>query len=211
VRLLPAGEHALLVEVADTAAALALHAQARRHRCRALDIVPGARTVLFDGVDDVAALAAEVTTWTLGSERQAGAEPEKAQPPALAGPLEVPTVYDGPDLDEVAQRWRVSRADVASTHSAHTYTVAFCGFLPGFAYCVGLPQRLAVPRRSTPRSAVPAGSVALADAFTGVYPRASPGGWQLIGHTDLGLWDAAKEPPALLSPGIAVRFVAVAR
>jgi KipI family sensor histidine kinase inhibitor len=211
VRLLPAGEHGLLVEVADTPAALALHAQARRHGCPALDIVPGARTVLFDGVDDVAALAAQVTTWMLGFEHQARAEPEQAQPAALADPLEVPTLYDGPDLDEVARRWGMSGEDVASTHSAYTYTVAFCGFLPGFAYCVGLPQRLAVPRRSTPRSAVPAGSVALADAFTGVYPAPSPGGWQLIGHTDLRLWDAAREPPALLSPGTAVRFVAVDR
>lgn len=87
--------------------------------------------------------------------------------------------------------------------------MAFCGFAPGFGYLTGLPADRAVPRRATPRAAVPPGAVAVAGEYTGVYPRSSPGGWQLLGHTDLVLWDADREPPALLRPGARVWFVPV--
>jgi KipI family sensor histidine kinase inhibitor len=121
--------------------------------------------------------------------------------------VEVPTTYDGPDLEEVARVWGMSTAEVVATHTGLEHEVAFCGFSPGFAYCAGLPEHLAVPRRHDPRPRVPAGSVAVADRWTGVYPTASPGGWQLLGRTDLVLWDADREPPATLAPGTRVRFV----
>jgi KipI family sensor histidine kinase inhibitor len=116
-------------------------------------------------------------------------------------------VYDGADLADVAAHWGVSPAAAVALHSAIEYRVAFCGFAPGFAYLTGLPADRAVPRRATPRAAVPAGSVGLAGRYTGVYPSVSPGGWQLIGRTAERLWDTAREPAALLAPGTRVRFV----
>lgn len=90
------------------------------------------------------------------------------------------------------------------------FRVAFCGFAPGFGYLTGLPERYHLPRRATPRTAVPAGSLALAGEYAGVYPRSSPGGWQLIGSTDAVLWDPEREPAALFAPGVRVRFEEVA-
>ncbi|WP_377323398.1 allophanate hydrolase subunit 1 [Pimelobacter simplex] len=118
-------------------------------------------------------------------------------------------VYDGPDLAEVAGQTGLSEAEVVAAHTATPWRVAFGGFAPGFAYLVGGDPRLRVPRRAEPRTTVPAGSVGLAGEFSGVYPRASPGGWQLIGRTDVVLWDLDREPPALLAAGATVRFVAV--
>ena len=111
------------------------------------------------------------------------------------------------DLAEVAAISGLSQEDVVARHLRPEYQVAFCGFAPGFAYIVGGDPALRVPRRRNPRTAVPAGSVALADEFTGVYPRQMPGGWQLIGRTDAVLWDLDRDPPALLPPGTRVRFV----
>ena len=196
MRVLPAGERALLVEVADTPSALALYACARQSGWPVTDLVPAARTVLFDGVADPTALAAELATWRLSG----------AQPPTREA-VELPTVYDGADLPEVAQLWDMTAAEVVATHTKTAFTVAFCGFSPGFAYCTGLPESLRVPRRASPRQRVPAGAVGLADVFTGVYPRSSPGGWQLIGSTSRQLWDLHADPPALLVPGTPVRFV----
>ena len=190
------GSDALLVDCTDLAEAMALHAEARRRDVPAHDVVPGARTVLFDGVADPAALADEIGSWRL--------EPGSS----VAGDLvELPTSYDGPDLDDVAKRWDMTRDEVVDTHRGTEFVVAFCGFAPGFAYCSGLPDRLAVPRLDSPRTKVPAGSVGLAGAFTGVYPTASPGGWRIIGTTTAPLWDADRESPALLAPGTRVRFV----
>ena len=98
-------------------------------------------------------------------------------------------------------------AEVVRRHAGREWTVAFCGFAPGFAYLTGGDPALRVPRRDTPRTAVPAGSVGLADGFSGAYPRRMPGGWQLIGRTDAVLWDLDRQPPALLPPGTRVRFV----
>jgi KipI family sensor histidine kinase inhibitor len=115
--------------------------------------------------------------------------------------------YDGDDLADVAVAAGLSVADVIALHSGAEYRVAFCGFMPGFSYLVGLHPRLQLPRRATPRTRVPAGSVAIADAFTGVYPRQSPGGWHLLGYTDLTMWDDRRTPAATLPPGAVVRFV----
>ncbi|WP_371521210.1 5-oxoprolinase subunit PxpB [Kitasatospora sp. NBC_01300] len=196
------GERALLVELDDTAQVAALYGWLReRQESGALgaveEIVPAARTVLLDGVADVDALAALLRT----------ARPSAAA--AATGPLvEVPTVYDGGDLAEVAALWGVSEEAAVRIHTGPEYVVAFCGFAPGFGYLTGLPPRYAVPRRATPRSSVPVGSVALAGPYTGVYPGSSPGGWQLIGRTGLVLWDTGREPAALLAPGVRVRFTA---
>jgi KipI family sensor histidine kinase inhibitor len=202
VRFRPVGADALLVEVGSVEEATALYRTARRLGVPATDIVLGARTVLFDGVGDVAALEGEVRGWSPADE---GVQP------SVERPVEVPTVYDGPDLDAVARAWDTTTRDVVAIHTGHEMRVAFCGFAPGFPYCTGLPAGLRVPRLDTPRTRVAPGSVALADEYTGVYPAASPGGWRLIGRTELVLWDPGRTPPATLAPGTLVRFVEVAR
>jgi len=202
MRFRPVGADALLVEVGGVEQATALYSMARRLGVPATDIVLGARTVLFDGVADVPALQQEVRGW---------APADGGVRPAVERPVEVPTVYDGPDLDAVARAWDTTTADVVAIHTGHEMRVAFCGFAPGFPYCTGLPAGLRVPRLDSPRTRVPPGSVGLADEYTGVYPAASPGGWRLIGRTELMLWDPARTPPATLAPGTLVRFVEVAR
>jgi len=128
-----------------------------------------------------------------------------------AGPLvEIATTFDGEDLGFVASAWQVSIETVVERLVSVEFTVAFCGFAPGFAYLRGLPAEWEIPRLDAPRPRVPAGSVALAGAYAGIYPTASPGGWRLIGHTDQTLFDVRREPPALLAPGTRVRL-AVAR
>lgn len=196
------GESALLVTCADLAEVRATYAWAR-HAVDAVDVVPAARTVLLDGVADLAAVRELVAS----RESGAGSEPpDAAHHPG--GPLvELPVTYDGPDLADVARRWDVATDEVAGLHAAQEYVVAFCGFAPGFAYCTGLPDRLAVPRHDRPRPRVEAGAVGLAGEFTGVYPTASPGGWRLIGRTATALWRPDEDEPALLAPGTRVRFV----
>jgi len=193
MRFRAVGEHALLVEVDDAASALALAAWARDTGIEATDVVPGAGTVLFDGVAP-----------DLGERLAAWPGPAAAAPGAL---VEVAVTWDGPDLEWVAERWGTDPAGVAARLGDLELVSAFCGFAPGFAYLAGLPADLAVPRLATPRPRVPAGSVALADAWCGVYPSASPGGWRLLGHTDAALWDVDRAEPALLAPGTRVRFV----
>lgn len=189
------GRSAVLVDVADTAAALSLAQHVRSADVGALEVVPGASTVLVDGVDP-GRLEAVLDAW----------RPGKAQPD---GPLvEIPTSYGGDDLAAVADAWGTDVDTVVRRHQETEFVSAFCGFAPGFAYLTGLPEHLAVPRRSSPRTRVPAGSVALADTWCGVYPTSSPGGWQLIGTTSAPLWDVDRDPPALLAPGTRVRFVA---
>ncbi len=202
IRLRPVGPNALLADVADSATALQVAHHVRAHR-RPLagEIVPGASTVLFDDVLDRAALDDVLTHW----------RPDASH--ADAGPLvELPTDYDGPDLADVAGFWGTDVDGVVARHAAIEFVAAFCGFAPGFAYLSGLDAvGLAVPRLETPRTRVPAGSVALAGGWCGVYPRASPGGWRLIGRTDAALWDVGRiavgEQPALVAPGTRVRFV----
>ena len=125
--------------------------------------------------------------------------------------IEIPVIYggeSGPDLDEVAAHAGLMREAVIELHSGAEYRVAMLGFTPGFPYLLGLPDALHMPRRATPRTRVPAGSVAIGGAQTGVYPRETPGGWHLIGRTPLHLFDPARDPPALLKPGMRVKFVA---
>lgn len=204
-RVVPYGPRAVLIELdgdrrpADVAAALGAEA-AWEHAT----IVPAARSVLVelpDGNIDGDVLG-ELGEWL------AGAGPAEARRGATAL-VEVPTVYGGADLDEVAQACGLDPAEVIARHTASTFTVAFCGFAPGFAYLDGLDERLRLPRRATPRTSVPAGSVAIADRYGAIYPTASPGGWHLLGTTDLRVFDPGGDPPSLLSPGTAVRFVAV--
>ncbi|KUL68951.1 MULTISPECIES: 5-oxoprolinase subunit B family protein [unclassified Streptomyces] len=202
MRTLPVGDDALLVEVSSGEEARALHAELLRRRAEGLlavrEIVPAARTVLLDGLTDPDRLAAELALSDV--------------PPAPAHARDVvqlPVRYDGPDLADVAAHWGVPPDEVARIHAGTEFSVAFCGFAPGFGYLTGLPRRYDVPRRATPRTAVPAGAVALAGPYTGVYPRSSPGGWQLIGTTDAVLWDHTRMPAALLAPGTRVRFVPV--
>lgn len=203
MRLLRVGADSLLVEVADTTAAMRVYDEALRQQVEAADVVPAARTVLFSGVPDLATLEKELATWELA---------ELAHTPPGHGPVvEVPTVYDGPDLDSVARHWELTTQEVVDRHTSREMVVAFCGFAPGFAYCTGLEELPPVPRLAEPRTRVPAGSVGLADVFTGVYPSPSPGGWQLIGRTDIELWDESREQPATLAPGTRVRFVQVPR
>lgn len=201
-RVLAMGRDAVLVETEDGERAQALHAELLRRRAagefaEVREIVPAARTVLVAGLADVPAFAAEVARWEVPPVRDAGGEVR-----------ELPVRFDGPDVAEVAALWSVTPAELAGIVTGTPFRVAFCGFAPGFAYLTGLPARFHVPRRATPRTKVPAGSVALAGPYAGVYPRASPGGWQLLGTTDAELWDVEREPPALLAPGTRVRFVA---
>lgn len=123
--------------------------------------------------------------------------------------VEIPVRYDGQDLGEVAKLTGLSESQVVELHSSTTFTAAFAGFAPGFMYCTGLPEVLQLPRRSTPRVQVPAGSLAMADSYTAIYPLNSPGGWNLIGTTDVQMFDASAKQPSLLLPGDRVRFVPV--
>jgi KipI family sensor histidine kinase inhibitor len=199
VKLRRAGADGLLVELDDLDTVLRLAAELRRRAPPGIvEIVPAARTVLLVGAG-LEALAAELPGWPL---------PPLALPART--PLEIPVTYDGPDLDEVCALTGLARDALIELHTGATLTTAFCGFAPGFGYLSGLPRRLHVPRRATPRAQVAAGSVGLAGEFTGVYPRASPGGWHLIGHTTLALWDERSHPPSRLAPGVPVRFVRAA-
>jgi allophanate hydrolase subunit 1 len=188
----PVGRHALLVEVASPQDAVALASWAR-DRALARDVVPGAETVLFDGVGDPDALSLALGAWTPGEV-------------PVGRHVEIPVVYDGPDLESVAAAWGCAVEEIPARHQAAELLSAFCGFAPGFAYLSGL--EVSVPRLATPRTRVPAGAVALAGTWCGIYPVASPGGWQIIGTTDARLWDPQWPEPALLAPGTRVRFVA---
>lgn len=196
MRVLPYGERALLAELDEPATV-----PGTRDSIAALEgvieAVAGARTVLAV-VDPGALYQVRVAL--------AGIEPTTFRR-ADRDSVEVPVVYDGADLADVAAEVGLSVDDVVSRHSAANYVVRFCGFSPGFAYLDGLDPRLHVARRAEPRTAVPAGSVAIAGEFTGVYPHPSPGGWRLLGRTAAVLWDVTRDPPALLAPGSPVRFV----
>lgn len=208
VRLLEMGDSAILVETGDIDDVLVL-APALDDLVRSgdpdlaavTDVVPAARTVLLvaNPAADLARIAVRV--WRLAADLDRGAS--RAQERVV----EIPVRYDGPDLEEVARLTRLDVREVVAAHTSTPWRVGFGGFAPGFAYLVGGDTRLTVPRRSSPRTAVPVGAVGLAGEFSGVYPRSSPGGWQLIGTTDVVLWDERRDPPALLQPGLSVQFV----
>ena len=205
-RLVDLGDAGVLVEVGGLPDVLALFAALERDRRQGLapiveDVVPAERTLLvrFDpSVTDVG----DVRRWLLRTKPVPGR-------PVDAGLVEVPVRYDGADLDDVGRLTGLGARGVVAAHTGRDWTVAFTGFAPGFGYLVDGDPRLRVPRLATPRTRVPAGSVALAGAYSGVYPRSSPGGWRLLGTTAVPVWDVDRDPPALLRPGLSVRFVAV--
>ena len=200
MRVRPVGATALLLEFPDGEQVESWRAELWRRRTQgdlqALDIVPGARTVLLDGVPP--GTADLIAGWT------------PADPSAVAeeAPLvEIPTTFDGDDLDAVAGHWGVDVATAVERLTTTPLRVAFSGFAPGFAYLAGMPDDWSVPRLPAPRPRVPAGSVALAGSYAGIYPTASPGGWRLVGRTTAELFDVHRDPPALLAPGTRVHLV----
>jgi KipI family sensor histidine kinase inhibitor len=203
IRPRPAGVRAVVLDLdegaepAQTAAAVRLLAE--RLGVVLVEVVPGALTVLVVAADRAALQR------LLAALPRLPAAPEEAE--ASGAVLELPVRYDGPDLDHVARTTGLSVEQVVRRHSAVVYRAAFSGFAPGFAYLSGLDPVLRLPRRETPRTAVPAGALAVADGWTAVYPRRTPGGWHLLGTVDVPVFDLASEPPALLGPGRRVRFV----
>jgi KipI family sensor histidine kinase inhibitor len=202
IRFLTARDDALLVELDDLDQAVALYESLTTDPVRGVGVpVPGARTLLVPfrpSAITARALAAELRTRPL--ERRAT---------SAARTVEIPVRYDGEDLDEAADLLGWSTDELVRRHTAAAWTVGFVGFAPGFAYLTSDDPELVVPRRTTPRTRVPAGSVALAGPYSGVYPRESPGGWQLVGRTDAPVWDVTRDRPALMLPGDKIRFVPV--
>lgn len=204
MRVLPSGTTALLVEMADLDEVLGLYAALVDDLPDGVvDVVPAARTLLVvtdPDVTTVSQVAEAVRRTTPREDRLDSGEL-----------LEIPVTYDGEDLEEAAQLLGCDGAELVRRHTADQWTVAFCGFVPGFGYLTSKTWQAEVPRRSSPRKNVPPGSVALAGEFSGVYPRESPGGWQLIGRTRETMFDPTRDPAALLRPGTRVRFVEAGR
>lgn len=201
-RLLPSGESALLVECDSLEEVLALHdALAADPRPGVVELVPAARTILV-AVDPARLPLESAATWV----RRIPAEAGSRVAGAAAAPVTIPVTYDGEDLAATAAQLAVSSEALVARHTGIEWRVAFIGFAPGFGYLVSDDWPFEVPRLDAPRPRVPAGSVAIAGAFGGVYPRQSPGGWRLIGRTEATLWDPEAAEPALLAPGRRVRF-----
>lgn len=197
MRIVPAGENAVLVEFDGLDETMAYYRSLTADPpSRVADLVPAARTVLvmFDGPKQ------PILDWISATEPAVDVDDDRSDTVTIS------VVYDGEDLDEVARLTGLSTTEVVAAHTDQAWIVAFGGFAPGFGYLVGTDARLHVPRRASPRTSVPAGSVGLAGDFSGIYPRSSPGGWQLIGRTDAQLWNLDRDPPALLRPGTTVRF-----
>ena len=209
------GDHALLLQLEDNEA---VHAARRVVRDRfgdqLVEVVPGHQTLLVvwdEGSEDAVALVSDLKALASdasGFKSDTSAIVKEPPPPVVV----IPVRYDGADLEEVAAKLSVSQQAVIGVHAGAEYVVAFMGFSPGFPYLIadqsarGRLPLLELPRRSTPRTEVPAGSVAVAAGYCGIYPHSSPGGWNLLGRTDAVLFDAERDPPALLEPGARVRF-----
>lgn len=213
MQLFDVGDCAVLVELPGLDDVLALHAALRRAQgasdaavaVAVEDLVPAARTVLVR-FDPRRTTTDDVRAWV--SARQREAEADGARAGAGADELiQLPVRYDGADLEDVGRLTGLGADGVVAAHTATEWTVAFTGFAPGFGYLVGGDPRLEVPRLATPRVRVPAGSVALAGRYSGVYPQDSPGGWRLIATTRVAVWDLDRDPPGLLRPGVRIRFV----
>lgn len=199
MRLRDAGERAVLVELQTLEEVHGLTSAVRQAAVPGVvDVVPAYRTVLV-----TVAAPSQLPRLRDALPQLLPAAPDMSPPPRV---VTLDVLYDGPDLDEVCARTGLTRQELVARHTAPDYLVAFLGFVPGFPYLVGLDPALHVPRRATARTSVPAGSVGLAGDQTGVYPRSTPGGWQLIGRTDAVLFDAARTPPSLLAPGDRLRF-----
>ena len=211
-RVLPNGDDAVLVEVDSLAEVVALHRRlwVSDRAPGLVDAVTGARTLLLvaesaSALVDIRSRAHEAIRWLDAQEPGVSTRTGRAVDDGEV--VDIPVHYDGPDLLDVAELTGLSPDEVVTAHTGRPWLVGFAGFAPGFAYLVDGDPRLDVPRRANPRSRVPAGAVGLAGEFSGIYPRSSPGGWQLIGRTDQVLWDLDRDPPALLRPGLWVRFV----
>jgi len=206
VRRLTVGDDALLVELDDGKAVVSTYRQILAMveagaLPRPRDLVPAARTVLVDGVTP--------DLWWDAFTSAVSLRDLSTDPGGPADSREVVTIamrYDGEDLDEVAHLWHCDVDEVVRRHRDAEFTVAFCGFAPGFAYCTSAPTLPEVARRDDPRTKVPPGAVGLAGPYCGIYPVAMPGGWQLIGSTDEVMFDVDRDEPALLRPGDRVRF-----
>jgi KipI family sensor histidine kinase inhibitor len=204
-RLLPSGDAALLVECDSLHEVLALHdALAEAQPAGVVELVPAARTILV-AVDPAVLPLESAATWV----RRIHIEAVSRNGGARQAAVTIPVVYDGDDLKATAALLEVTPDELVARHTATPWRVAFVGFAPGFGYLVSDDWPFEVPRLDAPRTRVPAGAVAVAGAFGGVYPRQSPGGWRLIGRTDAPLWNPDADPPALLVPGRRVRFVPV--
>jgi KipI family sensor histidine kinase inhibitor len=205
-RVLPYGDDAVLVELAGLDEVRALDDAVRAARASdpdaaaIVDQVPATRTLLLRVRDGADARELPVLRWW-------AARSQRARESGV-GEVVLRVDYDGADLADVARLTGCTPDEVVARHTGSVYTVAFGGFMPGFAYLTGLDPALRVPRLDSPRERVPPGSVAIADEFSAVYPAASPGGWRLLGRCDAVLFDVDREPPALLQPGARVRFVA---
>jgi KipI family sensor histidine kinase inhibitor len=198
------GDQALLLGCESTEEVLALATALREAQLPGvLDIVPASRTVLIKLADP------RYQAPTRQRLKRLRIDPAATHHTAGDVDVVIEVIYDGTDLADVAAHTGMTATEVVEAHTATPWRVGFGGFAPGFAYLIGGDPRLAVPRRSDPRTAVPAGSVGLAGEFSGVYPRQSPGGWQLIGRTEAVLWDIDRPEPALLLPGMWVQFRAV--
>ena len=202
-RVEPYGEEALLLAI-DGEAGIAEQARLEA-LARAIRSEPGVREAVV-GLGNLGVLVARGSRQRIATalverlaEEQLGAQAERIH--------EIPVRYDGEDLEELAALHGLSIEETIARHLAPLYSVAFVGFSPGFAYLLGLDPQLATPRRVRPRARVPAGSLAIGDTFTGIYPVASPGGWQLLGRTESVLFDPERSPAALLAAGDRVRFV----
>lgn len=196
--MLAMGERAVLVEAGPLDPPALADAITLSLGDRLEDVLPAAATVLVRLIDEVTPDVIERIT------RLTTSDIDRA--PVAAGAVDIDVRYDGADLAAVAEAVGLSIAEVVELHSGAEYRVEFCGFAPGFAYLSGLPSRLHLPRRATPRVRVPAGAVAIAADYSAVYPSASPGGWHLLGSTSTVLWDVQRTPPSPLRPGVAVRF-----
>lgn len=200
------GDRCIMVELEDAHERRRLDAALRRAPIDGVvEHVPAARTVLLR-----CAAPSEVTR-VAGCVRALDLSTVTGQHNRSAEAVEIAVRYDGEDLDAVAELVGLTPRELVERHTGQLWSVEFAGFMPGFGYLSGDGWGLQVPRRDSPRMRIPAGSVALAGDFTGLYPQASPGGWQLIGTTDAVLWDVDRQPPALLVPGASIRFVEVRR
>jgi KipI family sensor histidine kinase inhibitor len=201
-RVLPYGKRAVLVDLDNAADVVGLHAALTAESPDGMvELVPAARTLLVR-FDPARTDSSRITDLVLGLPL------DRVSVTHQGKRVDIPVSYTGEDFADVARACELSIDEVVARHQANTYVAAFGGFAPGFAYLTGLDSALHVPRRATPRTKVPAGSVAIAGEYTAIYPHASPGGWQLIGHTDLPVWDVHRARPHLLPPGTEVRFVA---
>lgn len=200
VHVIDYGPAALLLEARDAREALGLYRAVLAADLPISEAVPAARTVLVRFPDAMSCTASRGHLACL--------EPLTVDT-APAREVTIPVTYDGADLSTIAELTGLNVDEVIARHTARIYDVAFVGFAPGFGYLTGLDEALHVPRLDSPRTSVPAGSVAIAGPYAAVYPTASPGGWRLLGRTDLAVFDVDRDPPALLEPGVRVRFSAV--